>query len=108
MNDIKVYVNFRTFVIMTTVWIALLLIQAIMSILFNFHVTTVEYDLPTALMNIFMLLSGSLLTIFTGIEKGVTFTGTTESTSITEKRSTTDSTKGVTDEKIPDTSDPAS
>jgi hypothetical protein len=51
-NDIKVYVNFKTFVIVTTIWVILLLTQLIMSII------QPGYVLPSPLMNI--LLGASL------------------------------------------------
>jgi hypothetical protein len=96
MNDIKVYVNFRIFIAVMTVWLMLLLVQLIMSIVHP------EYILPAPLMNIFMLVTGSVLTIFQGIEKNTTFTGTTESKSLEKVSITTDDAKGKDDEKAAD------
>ncbi len=89
MNDIKVTVNFGTFVTVMIVWVLLLSLIAIQS------VRSPVYDLPDVLMNLFMLITGSVMTVFQGFEKGVTFGSKTE----TIATSTTTTNEKKEDEK---------
>jgi len=74
MNDVKVTVNFGTFVVVMIVWIVLFSVIVIQSI------QSPTYDMPDVLMNLFMLITGSVMTIFQGFEKGVTFKTPTDTT----------------------------
>jgi len=69
-NEIKIAVNLYTFGVAVCVWIALGVLTAIPS-----------YTLPPSLAFLFATLTGVILTIVQGFEKGVTFSSTTESTS---------------------------
>jgi hypothetical protein len=71
-NDIKVSVNLATFTVAVIVWIALGVLTALPS-----------YTLPPSLSFLFATLTGVILTIVQGFEKGVTFSSTTETASST-------------------------
>jgi hypothetical protein len=68
MNDIKVRVNYRTWQIIMTLWVFLLLVIVIAPMF-------AKYELPDIIMNFFMLVTGAVLLVFQAFEKEVTLPG---------------------------------
>ena len=64
MNDIQVRVNYRTWQIIMTLWIFLLLVIVIAP-------AFSKYELPDIIMNFFMLVTGAVLLVFQAFEKSV-------------------------------------
>ncbi len=71
MDDIQIRVNYRTWQIIMTVWVLLLITIVVAPMVKD------DYELPSVIMNLFMLLTGSISLVFTAFEKGVTFGGDT-------------------------------
>lgn len=64
MNDIQVRVNYRTWQIIMTLWVFLLLVIVIAP-------AFSKYELPDVIMNFFMLVTGAVLLVFQAFEKSV-------------------------------------
>jgi hypothetical protein len=64
MQDIKMKVNYRTWQVIMTLWVLLLLIIVIAPAFSS-------YKLPDIIMNFFMLVTGAVLLVFQAFEKDV-------------------------------------
>lgn len=90
MQDIQVKVNYRTWQIIMTLWVFLLLVIVIAPF-FS------KYELPEIIMNFFMLVTGAVLLVFQAFEKSVTTTTVTT----TPPDTTTTTTTAPTEPPLP-------
>jgi uncharacterized membrane-anchored protein len=90
MNDIKVTVNLAVFTVAVIIWIALGILKACPG-----------YTLNPDLAFLFAALTGVVLTIVQGFEKGVTFSSTTETTTENKTTTTTGKSAAPLPEEIP-------
>lgn len=94
MNEIKIAVNLYVFALAVAIWVVLGGLTAIPN-----------YDMPEPLSFLFATLTGVILTIVQGFKEGVTFSSTTESSTVLTKTSTTETSKGTDDEKTNSSTD---